>query len=130
MRLNVSTEQYHPAYEHIEKHVLASNMAEIGAPAPCKESPTEEMSDITARSVVQVFSTAELKNILQPYAPGQQRRGAGSGFIVQEKGTLYILTNHHVIDQTTDIEVTISSEGKRRFPVQIVADCPEGDLAL
>ena len=86
MRVNVSTEHYDAGIHHVEQQVLASGMALIGD----KQTPmhTEEMSDLTAKAVVQVFSTAEMRNVLQPWVPGRQRAGRGSGFvtfIVNEK---------------------------------------------
>ncbi len=54
------------------------------------------------------------------------RRGLGSGVIVSADG--YILTNHHVVAQATEIEVTLSDG--RRFSGKIVGSDERTDLAL
>jgi len=50
----------------------------------------------------------------------------GSGFIVDPSG--YIVTNNHVIDSATDIEVTLSS-GKE-YPAKLIGTDKKTDLAL
>jgi serine protease Do len=50
----------------------------------------------------------------------------GSGFIVDPSG--YIVTNNHVIDEATDIEVT-TTDGKE-YPAKLIGTDPKTDLAL
>ncbi len=50
----------------------------------------------------------------------------GSGFIISEDG--YILTNEHVVENATEIVVTMTS-GKKR-PAQIIGTDPMSDVAL
>jgi serine protease Do len=52
----------------------------------------------------------------------------GSGFFIDLKG--HILTCSHVVDQSKKIMVQIPSIGKERFETDIIAHCPEFDLAL
>ena len=54
------------------------------------------------------------------------RRGAGTGFIIDEKG--YILTNHHVIEDTERIMVRLA-DGRNLKAVRIGSD-PDTDIAL
>ena len=61
----------------------------------------------------------------------QQHRDAkvtslGSGFIIDSTG--YIVTNNHVIDDATDIEVT-TTDGKE-YPAKLIGTDPKTDLAL
>lgn len=61
----------------------------------------------------------------------QQHRNAkvtslGSGFIVDPTG--YIVTNNHVIDEATDIEVT-TTDGKE-YPAKLIGTDTKTDLAL
>lgn len=61
----------------------------------------------------------------------QQHRNAkvtslGSGFIIDSTG--YIVTNNHVIDEATDIQVT-TTDGKQ-YPAKLVGTDPKTDLAL
>ncbi|HVJ43296.1 MAG TPA: DegQ family serine endoprotease [Dongiaceae bacterium] len=50
----------------------------------------------------------------------------GSGFIVDPAG--YIVTNNHVIEEATDIEVTMT-DGKE-YPAKLIGTDPKTDLAL
>ncbi|MBM4263865.1 MAG: DegQ family serine endoprotease [Deltaproteobacteria bacterium] len=60
-----------------------------------------------------------------PRAP-QQRRGQGSGFIVDRNGT--IVTNNHVIDGANKITVKLSDG--RSFEGKVVGKDPKTDLAV
>lgn len=61
----------------------------------------------------------------QPRGP-RARVGTGSGVIINEQG--YIVTNNHVIDQASDIEVTLHDN--RTFKARVVGTDPSTDLAL
>lgn len=50
----------------------------------------------------------------------------GSGVIISEQG--YIVTNNHVIDEATDIHVTLGD--KRQFSAEVVGTDPTTDLAV
>lgn len=54
------------------------------------------------------------------------REGAGSGSIIDSAG--HILTNHHVIQDSTKLEVTLSDESK--WPARFVGADPDNDLAV
>ena len=63
----------------------------------------------------------------QQGAPQQRERtGSGSGVIIREDG--YIVTNNHVIDGATKIEVTLNSN--QTFPATLVGTDPATDVAL
>ncbi len=59
---------------------------------------------------------------------GQQRErvGSGSGVIIREDG--YIVTNNHVIDGATKIEVTLNSN--QTYPATLIGTDPATDVAL
>ncbi|MDR2922413.1 MAG: Do family serine endopeptidase [Treponema sp.] len=64
---------------------------------------------------------------------GQEReyrsQGLGSGIIVRKKdGIYYVLTNHHVVDDTTEIRVA-TKDGKE-YPAEIVGKDDRKDLAV
>jgi len=61
----------------------------------------------------------------QPREP-QYGMGSGSGVIINEQG--YIVTNHHVVDQAEEIEVTLSDN--RKFKARLVGSDETTDLAL
>ena len=54
------------------------------------------------------------------------REGAGSGSIIDTNG--HILTNHHVIRDSTKLEVTLSDGSK--WPARLVGIDPDNDLAV
>jgi len=58
----------------------------------------------------------------------QQRiqQGSGSGVIISKDG--YIVTNNHVINGATKIEVTLND--KRTYPAELVGADPQTDVAL
>lgn len=60
--------------------------------------------------------------------PPQERRGGGlgSGVIVTNDG--YILTNNHVVDQATNVNVVLSD--RREFKAKIVGADPLSDIAV
>jgi serine protease Do len=60
----------------------------------------------------------------QPAPPVQ--RGEGSGFIVSPEG--YVLTNAHVVDQST--EVTVKLTDRREFAAKVVGVDARGDVAV
>lgn len=55
-----------------------------------------------------------------------RRRGLGSGFIISEDG--YILTNNHVVERATEIDV-ILQDGES-YEAEIVGTDPKSDLSL
>ena len=60
-------------------------------------------------------------------APQQRERvGSGSGVIIREDG--YIVTNNHVIDGATKIEVTLNKN--QTYPATLVGTDPATDVAL
>lgn len=67
------------------------------------------------------------------YGPGagererkQYGRGSGSGVIVSEDG--YIVTNNHVIDEASEIEVTLNNNST--FEAKVIGTDPSTDLAI
>ncbi len=61
----------------------------------------------------------------QPREP-QYREGSGSGVIISTDG--YIVTNNHVIDNASTVEVTLND--KRKFDAKVIGADPSTDIAL
>jgi Do/DeqQ family serine protease len=59
--------------------------------------------------------------------PQQERSSVGSGVIIDAKKG-YILTNHHVIDEASDIAVTL--QDKRVFTAKVIGGDKDTDVAL
>jgi Do/DeqQ family serine protease len=58
--------------------------------------------------------------------PKEKRGGAGSGVIVSADG--YIVTNYHVIENASSIEITLND--KRAFKAEVVGSDPTTDISL
>jgi Do/DeqQ family serine protease len=66
------------------------------------------------------------QNPRQQESPKEQPGSAGSGVIMSQDG--YIVTNNHVIEKASSIEVTLND--KRTFLAEVVGADPTTDLAL
>ena len=62
----------------------------------------------------------------EPREGRSERRGLGSGFVIDPTG--YIVTNHHVVDGASSIEVALSDG--RTLTGKVVGSDAESDLAL
>jgi Do/DeqQ family serine protease len=54
------------------------------------------------------------------------QRASGSGVVISEDG--YIVTNNHVIDQATELNVTLNN--KKQYKAKVIGADPSSDLAL
>ena len=104
----------------------------------------QDLSEKVSRSVVQIFVTAYVlpnEDVPVEGADAPVERGSGSGVIVDADG--YIVTNAHVVENATRVEVELQLEAtggdpgrsilKRRgrtVGAQIVAIDPETDIAV
>lgn len=61
-----------------------------------------------------------------PQVPSGPRQALGSGFVISEDG--YVVTNNHVIDSATEIEVVVGED--RTIPAELVGADPATDIAL
>ncbi|MHA7059002.1 trypsin-like peptidase domain-containing protein [Aquimarina sp. M1] len=87
----------------------------------------------TVNAVVHVKQygiTKTPRNLMEYFRNGgaTERRiqGAGSGVIITEDG--YIVTNNHVIDGATDLEVTLNNN--KSYKAEVVGTAPQSDIAL
>jgi serine protease Do len=55
-----------------------------------------------------------------------QQEASGSGVIISDDG--YIVTNYHVVEGATEIEVTL--DDNRKFDAKLIGEDPTTDLAL
>ncbi|MGB0473582.1 MAG: DegQ family serine endoprotease [Porticoccaceae bacterium] len=62
----------------------------------------------------------------QPRSPARKVRSSGSGFVISRDG--YILTNHHVVDQASEIQVLFSD--RREYQATVIGTDRRSDLAL
>lgn len=106
------------------------------APSPAELSASfREISKAVKPSVVYIEVTeraaeeAQAPDVFGFPAPGggsRKRQSAGSGFIVTNDG--YIVTNNHVVDKASKIEVTLSDN--RKYNAKVIGTDRETDLAV
>ena len=60
------------------------------------------------------------------YGQPREQIGYGSGVIISKDG--YIITNNHVVDQATEVSVTLNDN--REFTAKVVGTDPTSDIAL
>jgi S1-C subfamily serine protease len=80
-------------------------------------------------AVVQITSTSQGESGTDPFGnvvPGQAQRALGSGFVIDKEG--HIVTNFHVVQGASDIEV--SSSNQDTVKAKLVGTDPSTDLAL
>ena len=104
---------------------------------PVTSSPTNftDAAEKTVHSVVHVKNRA-IKTQSDPfrelfYGRGSGTRkyeqvGTGSGVIITEDG--YIVTNNHVIDGASALEVTLNNQ--KKYKAKLIGADPENDIAL
>jgi Do/DeqQ family serine protease len=61
-----------------------------------------------------------------PNMRSQPQRASGSGVVVSDDG--YIVTNNHVIDEASEIKVTLSN--KKTYTAKLIGADPSSDLAM
>lgn len=96
-------------------------------------------ADFTAAAKKTVHAVVHVKNVavfkkgprsiweFYPYSNGGRAlQGAGSGVIITPDG--YIVTNNHVIDGASEIEVTLNNN--KTYKAQLVGSDPISDIAL
>jgi serine protease Do len=64
----------------------------------------------------------------RPDQPPQAERSLGSGVIVDKRG--YILTNNHVVEQATKIQVQLNGDGPERYNAKVIGADEDTDLAV
>ncbi|PIE31224.1 serine protease, partial [candidate division KSB3 bacterium] len=96
------------------------------------EKNSRQPSDID-QQLDDIFNNPLFEQFFGPYYKqfkqqprNHMQRGQGSGFIISPDGL--ILTNNHVVDQASNITVTLAD--KRVFDAKIIGTDPQTDVAL
>ncbi len=90
-----------------------------------------EAAEKTVHGVVHVKNVAVFDETRSPWgvprnSSGKALRGAGSGVIISPDG--YIVTNNHVIDKASEIEVTLNNN--QTFKAELIGTDTRADIAL
>jgi len=116
------------------QHARAVNM-ESGTNLPNLIDASENSLNSVVHVTTKVIKTQFQRDPFQEffYGPGaggrelkQYGSGSGSGVIVSSEG--YIVTNNHVIDGASEIEVTLNDNSK--YTAKIVGSDPSTDIAV
>ncbi len=105
----------------------------MAQPAASGAATIADIAERVTPSVVNIASERIVKGpniphfFFGPMAPRERKQqGLGSGVVVSEDGV--ILTNNHVVEEATDITVTLADD--REFQAEIVGTDAKSDLAV
>mmetsp|Transcript_64 Transcript_64/g.166 ORF Transcript_64/g.166 Transcript_64/m.166 type:complete len:584 (-) Transcript_64:51-1802(-) len=100
--------------------------------AACLETIRAERPqfDHLRRSVVRIQAVSANFNWLQPFFPGEDQVGLGSGFVVQTEPYPIFATNEHVVNDAKVVTLQLLLYGEHRWEAKVVSVCPKFDLAL
>jgi S1-C subfamily serine protease len=119
----------------------SDNTAAALAPAPLPQPASQETSGkgltvnqiYTQDSPGVVFVQSQMKpqgpSLLNPFGGGGGGTATGSGFVIDHDG--HILTNAHVVEGATNIQVTLGrSDNSQPVPAEVVGKDPSTDIAV
>jgi serine protease Do len=89
-----------------------------------EETEIANVVDKVAPSVVSIVTTSQTTS---PYYGSQEQDSAGTGIIISKDG--YILTNKHVVDGASTVQVVLS-DGTTYDKVQVLGTDPLNDVAF
>ena len=115
-----------------EDTLLLSETPQLPAYTPVNYSsvPGGLNPDFTEAAIKSVTAVVHVKNVAvvrSPFSqPGYALQGTGSGVIVSPDG--YIVTNNHVIQNASSLQVTLNNN--ETYIAEIIGSHPESDIAL
>ncbi len=131
-----------PKVQKKAEQLIDGNLKTPGLPTKFSGFNTTDFKEASKNSInsvvhvtTKVVQTTFHRDIFQEffYGPGaggkefkQFGEGAGSGVIVSSEG--YIVTNNHVIESASEIEVTLNDNSK--YPATVVGADPSTDIAV
>lgn len=121
--VKTTTTQHFPVYTNNAKLVAAENAVDFTTAA---EATVNAVVHVTNTSVgVQQDPFAQLF-FGQGYGREYKKVGTGSGVLISPDG--YIITNNHVIDKATDLEIVLND--KKRYKAELIGTDASTDIAL
>lgn len=85
-----------------------------------------EAADKSVHAVVHVKNVAITRNPFSGHRAGMALQGTGSGVIISPDG--YIVTNNHVIQKASQIQVTLNNN--KNYMAEVIGSDPKTDIAL
>jgi S1-C subfamily serine protease len=127
---------YHPTASTPASSAAPQPSSSAVAPAPAAPQPTPSSSPVPVPSYGGSGVSASEEAVLKKVAPSlviinttlqyTSEQAAGTGMVLNANGLL--LTNNHVIENSTKISATVVSTGKT-YPVKVVGYDVTGDIA-
>ncbi len=106
---------------------IPNTVNEAVAPALFEENTMVALYEKAIQAVVKIQTLSEHNSLPDPFGFGTPPlRGQGSGFIIDGEG--YILTNNHVVDEVSEIQVTLHNG--HTIDAEVIGTAPENDIAL
>ena len=120
----------------VSNPITNSNFSTVsyeGRPISSTNADFTEAADRTVHAVVHVKNVQtqrQPRNLREFFYGGGETRkglvGAGSGVIISADG--YIVTNNHVIDGASELDVSLNDN--RTFKAEVIGTDPQADIAL
>ncbi len=98
----------------------------VSTAVPNLSTPSPSIPDVVGQVLPAVVTVVNQNNGAVPAGWGLDSRMLGSGIVVDRRG--YIVTNYHVIKDTGDLTIILSSG--EELPARLVAGDEQQDLAL
>ena len=122
--------QQNPIINH-EKSSLFKNVA-LNTSTPKESTSFISAAEKSINSVVHVKNTSvysgptSMEELIFGYRSEKKQIGTGSGVIISPDG--YIVTNNHVIDSASEIEITLNNN--KTYEAKLIGTDKETDIAL
>lgn len=79
-------------------------------------------------SIVQIFTVRGDYKIIEPFMPPRLQEARGSGFLISREG--HLISNSHVVDKLISVSVRSEKVGDKNLKADLIALCPDKDIAL
>jgi serine protease Do len=93
---------------------------------PVSFAPIAQAADPSVVTITTVGEDMEVSPFTHRRRPSAEVHGLGTGFVVDKDGI--VLTNNHVVEGASEIQVKLSDE--REFPGKVVGTDPQTDIAV
>ena len=112
--------------ERVKGSVASIYITSKSGASPASDEQPNNFPDLPDDNPLNQFFKKFKKDDKSQPTPGPDMRAQGSGFVISEDG--YVVTNHHVIDDATKIEVGFEED--ERIEATLIGADPRTDLAL
>lgn len=87
-----------------------------------------EIYDKVAGGVVYIEAQTQPRtSAFSPFGPQGGGTATGSGFVIDDEG--HVITNDHVVDGATEVDVKLTEDGES-YPAEVVGTDPSTDIAV